>query len=98
MGTRKIKVLVLGKVWPEPESSAAGVRMQQLINLFLDHGFEVFFGSTAGKTEFSLSAEQLGVKEVGVRLNDSSFDETLATLNPAIVLFDRFTTEEQFGW
>ncbi|MEI6020340.1 MAG: glycosyltransferase, partial [Bacteroidota bacterium] len=31
-------------------------------------------------------------------LNDSSFNEQVKALQPHIVLFDRFITEEQFGW
>ncbi|MGB5498254.1 MAG: glycosyltransferase, partial [Maribacter sp.] len=31
-------------------------------------------------------------------MNDSSFDAFIKNLNPDIVLFDRFLTEEQFGW
>jgi glycosyltransferase involved in cell wall biosynthesis len=31
-------------------------------------------------------------------LNSSSFDEFVRALNPEMVLFDRFMTEEQFGW
>jgi glycosyltransferase involved in cell wall biosynthesis len=38
------------------------------------------------------------VKQVSVKLNDSSFDDYVRELNPQIVLFDRFMTEEQFGW
>ena len=35
---------------------------------------------------------------VEIELNHSSFDVFIKGLNPAIVLFDRFMTEEQFGW
>ena len=31
-------------------------------------------------------------------LNCSSFDHFVQELNPSIVLFDRFMSEEQFGW
>ena len=31
-------------------------------------------------------------------LNDSGFDAFVKKLDPNIVLFDRFFTEEQFGW
>jgi glycosyltransferase involved in cell wall biosynthesis len=33
-----------------------------------------------------------------LQLNDSSFDQFIVTFDPDIVLFDRFVTEEQFGW
>ena len=31
-------------------------------------------------------------------LNDSSFDDLVKNMQPHMVLFDRFTSEEQFGW
>ena len=38
------------------------------------------------------------VKTVNICLNHSSFDEFVKELNPDVVLFDRFMSEEQFGW
>jgi glycosyltransferase involved in cell wall biosynthesis len=35
---------------------------------------------------------------VKIALNDSRFDQFVRDLDPAIVLFDRFMVEEQFGW
>ncbi len=40
----------------------------------------------------------IGVEEADIKLNDPSFDQFIKELNPQIVLFDRFLTEEQFGW
>jgi hypothetical protein len=40
----------------------------------------------------------LGVREVPIELNNSSFDTFISELNPDIVLFDQFMMEEQFGW
>lgn len=94
----KTRVLIIGKVWPEPDSSAAGSRMVQLIHLFKSQDWEVIFTSAAGKSEFTVNLGELGVKEADIRLNDSSFDIFIKELNPEIVLFDRFMTEEQFGW
>ncbi|MEQ9308967.1 MAG: glycosyltransferase [Balneolaceae bacterium] len=94
----KTRVLIIGKVWPEPDSSAAGSRMVQLIHLFKSQDWEVIFTSAAGKSEYTVNLGELGVKEADIRLNDSSFDIFIKELNPEIVLFDRFMTEEQFGW
>lgn len=95
---QKNKLLILGKVWPEPRSSAAGSRMMQLIRLFLKEHWDIIFASAAKKTEYSADLAELGVKETEIRLNHSSFDDFLKQEQPGVVLFDRFMTEEQFGW
>lgn len=92
------RVLILGFVWPEPNSSAAGGRMVQLISLFKEQGFEVVFASSASDSEYAIDLESLGVTKKHITLNCSSFDVFVKELNPSIVLFDRFMTEEQYGW
>ena len=92
------KILIIGYVWVEPNSSAAGSRMLQLIKFFLKQDYKITFASTAQKGEKALDLKTLGVEEVKVELNDSSFDEFVKELNPTIVVFDRFMIEEQFGW
>lgn len=91
-------VLMIGKVWPESRSSAAGSRMLQLIDLFSDHGFETHFASAAVKNKNSDDLKEKVVESHEIKLNNSSFDTFVKELNPAIVLFDRFMTEEQYGW
>ncbi len=92
------KLLILGTVFPEPNSSAAGGRMLQLIELFQQHDWEITFASAAAESAFSVNLSAVGVKQVSVKMNCSSFDEFVRELNPQMVLFDRFMTEEQFGW
>lgn len=72
--------------------------MLQIIEQLLRAGFEITFASAAvpGATRADLVA--LGVREQAIALNCSSFDEWVHKLAPAVVLFDRFMTEEQFGW
>lgn len=94
----KSTLLIIGLVWPEPKSSAAGTRMLELINLFLEQNFEIVFASAAQESDFSFDLESLGVKKRGIELNSSSFDVYVKELQPDYVLFDRFVTEEQFGW
>ncbi len=91
-------VLILGFVWPEPNSSAAGGRMVQLISVFKAQGFAVTFASPAMDSDYMVDLESLGVAKKAIDLNCSSFDLFVAALNPTIVLFDRFMMEEQFGW
>lgn len=92
------KVLIVGLVWPEPVSSAAGTRMLQLVHTFLDAGYEVVFASAASKSPYSYPLVELGVREESIVLNDASFDRFIAQENPEMVLFDRFMVEEQYGW
>ncbi len=91
-------VLIIGFVWPEPNSSAAGGRMVQLISIFAAQGFEVTFASPAMDSEYMINLNSLGVSKKSIALNCSSFDVFVKELNPTIVLFDRFMIEEQFGW
>ncbi len=91
-------LLIIGYVWPEPNSSAAGSRMMELIHLFLAQHYQIVFASAAALSEHRADIMELGIKEKSVALNDSSFDEFIAELKPDVVLFDRFFTEEQFGW
>lgn len=93
-----LKVLIIGFVWPEPTSTAAGQRMLELMHFFLKQGHTISFASTAKKTHLSLDVASLGISEIGITLNDSSFDAYITDTKPDIVLFDRFLTEEQFGW
>ncbi len=92
------QVLIIGSVWVEPNSSAAGKRMLQLITQFLERGYEVTFVSAAQKSEKAFDLISMGVHESFIELNNISFDHFIKKLQPQIVLFDRFIMEEQFGW
>ncbi len=91
-------MLVIGSVWPEPQSSAAGAHLLQVLRPFLEEGWEVHCASTAAESEFAVNLEALGIQSHTVRVNDPAFDALLTELSPDIVLFDRFFVEEQFGW
>jgi len=90
------RILFIGFVWPEPKSSAAGKRMMQLISFFKEKGAKITFASTASESEFS--EELNGIEQKKIELNCVSFDDFVRELKPYLVLFDRFMTEEQFGW
>jgi glycosyltransferase involved in cell wall biosynthesis len=108
------KVLFIGLVWPEPTSSAAGKRILQLVDFFLQRGDEVIFCSAASKSEASFDFSEIilteslregttkqshnHVSEFPIELNSSSFNEFIQKLQPNMVVYDRFVTEEQFGW
>lgn len=92
------KLLIIGQVWPEPTSSAAGTRMIQLIDCFRKAEFEITFACAASKSDFSFELTSKGVNEVEIQLNDESFNGFVRELNPKVVVFDRFMIEEQYGW
>ncbi len=92
------KLLIISSVWVEPNSSAAGSRMLQLIRFFQAQKYSIAYVSTASESEFSFDLTDLGITTSFIQLNDSSFDEFLLRIEPNMVLFDRFMIEEQFGW
>ena len=94
----KKNILIVGFVWPEPKSTAAGSRMMQLINVFQENNYKITFVSTASKTKNTFPLDDLNIQIFDIKLNDLGFDQLLKEINPDIVLFDRFLTEEQFGW
>jgi glycosyltransferase involved in cell wall biosynthesis len=92
------KLLIIGYVWPEPKSSAAGKRMLQLIEVFLSDNYDVVFASPCAKTDHAFNLNTIGVTQETIILNSSSFDTFVKALQPDVVMFDRFMMEEQFGW
>ncbi|SDS40786.1 glycosyltransferase [Christiangramia echinicola] len=91
-------LLIIGYIWPEPSSSAAGARMMQLIEFFQKDNYRITFATTARDTDNKVDLDSLGIHTERIKLNDPEFDILLNELNPEIVLFDRFMIEEQFGW
>lgn len=91
-------ILIIGTVWPEPNSSAAGSRTMQLIEQFQNLNWKITFACAASDSEFSIDFKKYNIDKVTIELNSSSFDEFIKRLQPSIVLFDRFMIEEQFGW
>lgn len=92
------QLLIIGFVWPEPKSSAAGSRMMQLIAFFQIQNYEITFASPCAKSDNAFNLKSIGIDQVSIELNHVSFDEFVKELNPKVVLFDRFMMEEQFGW
>jgi len=92
------KLLVVGFVWPEPKSSAAGSRMLQLVEQFQNQGYEIIFSSAAKTSNNTYDLSSINVETKAILLNDSSFDVFIKEFNPDVVLFDRFMSEEQYGW
>ena len=72
--------------------------MLSLLRAFSDQGWKITFASAAARGEHMDDLVSLGVTCVDVELNSSRFDAFVAQLQPGVVVFDRFMTEEQFGW
>ena len=92
------QLLIIGHTFPEPSTTAAGSRMMQLIELFKEEKYQISFASTAAVSEKTANLQRQHISIQNIKLNDVSFDEFIKKLNPEIVVFDRYITEEQFGW
>lgn len=93
-----LNVVVVGYVWPEPNSSAAGQNMLSIIERFLAANFNVTFLTAATDSEHKADLLTMGVNVQSVALNCSSFNALIADIAPDVVVFDRYMTEEQFSW
>lgn len=92
------RVLVIGYVWPEPNSSAAGTHMMSLLTLFRAQNWQVEFATPSQPTDHMIDLSDFGISSKEISLNCSSFDDYITDYQPDIVMFDRFMMEEQFGW
>ncbi len=101
-------ILFIGHLWPEPSSSAAGYRTMALLQAIIndtisDSGadskahWQLHFTSAAEKTEHCADLSSMAIMSHTIKLNDASFDEFIQQLQPDIVIYDRFITEEQFA-
>ncbi len=90
--------LFIGKVWPEPASTAAGRRTLDLLNALQAAGWQLSYASSAQTGPHSLDMQSMGIATHTIQINDSGFDLWLKDQAPDVVVFDRFMIEEQFGW
>ena len=72
--------------------------MLQLIALFRQQGWQVTFASAASGSPYMADLTAMDVEKRSIEMNNESFDAFVRALQPSVVLFDRFMTEEQFGW
>ena len=78
------KLLVIGYVWPEPNSSAAGSRMMQLLAIFKKQGYAITYASPALISEHMIDLAAQGIQQQSIELNNSSFDDFVKTLQHPI--------------
>ena len=93
-----LQILFIGTVFPEPVSSAAGVRTEALLEDFRARGDRIHFASPSDANRFSEGLRARGIETHQIGPNDPAFDTLLKDLRPDVVVFDRFMLEEQFGW
>ena len=82
------QLVIIGSVWPEPQSTAAGSRMLQLISLFQEQGYDVTFMCSASQSDYSYDLSQISVRTQSIELNNVSFDLEIAKLGWNIVMVD----------
>ena len=92
------KVLWIGPHLPEPTSSAAGERTLSLLEALSEKGHSVHLASAVEKSSRSISEDRYSYEFHSIELNRESFQNFIRHLQPQIVVFDRFMTEEQFSW
>lgn len=92
------RALLLVTVWPEPESSAAGWRVLNVIDALREAGYSVAVGSPSKESRFSTRLREAGIETHCLPINDSTFDSWIAEKDFDVAILDRFVIEEQFGW
>ena len=99
LGRRAASCLFLSPVWPEPGSSAAGVRTEGLLSAFQRWGYDVSYAAAAKPNKYTelLRGSGVAVYECGPNREEqlaSVLDET----QPTVVVFDRFMAEEAYSF
>ncbi|WP_414830626.1 glycosyltransferase family 4 protein [Alteromonas sp. H39] len=93
-----LRIVIIGYVWPEPDSSAAGRNMLALLTAMREQDHDIIFMTAATDSPHKADLRALNVAVESVRLNCDSFNDRMAALQPDVVVFDRYMTEEQFSW
>ncbi|MEJ6547671.1 MAG: glycosyltransferase [Flavobacteriaceae bacterium] len=92
------KLLCISTVWPEANATAAGTRLLGVLEFFKSDGYQIYIAATSTDEKLRTAIQELDFTTERILLNSSSFDHYVRNLSPEIVLFDRFISEEQFGW
>lgn len=72
--------------------------MLQLLESLMLGGYQICFACAAKPSPYAEDLESMGIAVCPIKLNHPSFNTFLQSIKPDIVLYDRFMTEEQFGW
>ena len=99
MVARGASCLFLSSLWPEPGSSAAGVRTEGLIRAFQQWGYDVSYAAGAAPNEYTDRLREAGVATFECGPNrEADLSRVIATSQPTVVIFDRFFNEEAFSF
>jgi hypothetical protein len=91
-------ILFISFVWPEPSSSAAGVRTMSLIDACLKSGYKVHYLACANPNHFTEKLKLAGVEAHHVAPNRGEEFDAVCRREPFdAVIFDRFLAEEAFS-
>lgn len=93
-----MNIIYIVTVWPEPQTSGASTRVLQLIACLQSAGFTVMVVSPSKRTLKSAALESLNIRTADIELNSQCFDAFIQKEQPDMVVFDRFLSEEKFGW
>lgn len=98
--SRLTSCLFLSSLWPEPDSSAAGVRTAGLLSAFREWGYEVSYAaSSSPKQKYIEQLHSQGVATFECGPNrEAELAAVLERVRPSVVVFDRFFTEEAFSF
>ncbi len=91
------KLLVIGIVYPQAHTTAAGFRMLQILNLFKNQGYHITYWYT-NQSDNNSPAHEVIDESLRININDQAVENLLKHLIPNVVMYDRFIAEEQFGW
>ena len=72
--------------------------MSGLLRAFHQHNFSIVFASAAADSLHADDVSEYDVTNVPISINDDAFDDMISELQPDVVVFDRYMTEEQFSW
>lgn len=93
-----IQAVFFVNLWPEPRSSAAGVRTIEIGQFIRRLGYQLVGVAPGAASSHSDEWQNTGVRTLTCDPNSSEAAEILKTLSPELVLYDRFYTEEKYGW
>lgn len=85
-------------LWPEPRSSAAGVRTLEMSHFIKRLGYDLVGVAPGAASPHSEAWEKTGVRTLTCDPNSSESAKILETLSPDLIIYDRFYTEEKYGW
>ena len=86
-------LLIIGQTFPEPSTTAAGIRMMQLISFFEEQKYHIVFSSTASISDKSVSFTDSQIEVKKIKLNDVSFNDFIKELSAVSSSLEQATSK-----